>query len=132
MGTYQSDQRTSRFFGLKLNRNNDGAMIEHLEQQGNIQEYLKNLISNDMRGGKTMKEISLDNGRTYLNAHDAIEELRKQSEEYEVPFAKLWQNIADLMDDDTRETVHAELAPCTEEEFLARYLEIAPDDLITG
>ena len=79
-----------------------------------------------------MKGISLDNGGTYLDAHDAIEELRKQSEEYEVPFSKLWQNLADLMDDDTRETVHAELAPCTEEEFLTRYLELATDDLIYG
>ena len=78
------------------------------------------------------KEISLDNGVHYLSAAEAIAELRSRSEDYDVPFAKLWQAVADMMDDDTRETVHAELAPCTEEEFLTRYLEIAPDDLTIG
>ena len=28
------------------------------------------------------------------------------------------------MDDELREQVHAELAPCTDEEFLARYQEL--------
>ena len=49
MGNYASDQKTSRFFGLKLNRNNDKELIAHLEQQANIQEYLKRLIREDMR-----------------------------------------------------------------------------------
>lgn len=44
----------------------------------------------------------------------------------------LWPVVEQLMDDDTREQVHRELAPCTELEFLARYLEIADDDLIIG
>lgn len=78
------------------------------------------------------KQISLDNGRHYMNAAEAIAELRSRSEEYGVPFSKLWQQIADMMDDEIRETVHAELAPCTEEEFLARYLELAKEDLIIG
>ena len=30
--------------------------------------------------------------------------------------------IAIYMDDDIRETVHAELAPCTPDEFLTRYV----------
>lgn len=32
-----------------------------------------------------------------------------------------WQNVASYMDDDIRERVHSELAPCTEEKFLQRY-----------
>lgn len=32
-----------------------------------------------------------------------------------------------MMDDDIRERVAFELAPCTNEEFLKRYLELAPD-----
>lgn len=76
--------------------------------------------------------ISLDNGATFVSAAEAIQELHRWSDESGIPFQKLWQNVADFMDDDTRETVHAELAPCTEEEFLARYLELAPDDLIFG
>lgn len=35
--------------------------------------------------------------------------------------------IASYMDDETRETVHHELAPCTHEEFLKRYLELDPN-----
>lgn len=32
----------------------------------------------------------------------------------------------------SREAVHNELAPCSDIEFLERYLELAPDDLIVG
>ena len=35
--------------------------------------------------------------------------------------------IGNYMDDDIRETVHAELAPCEPEEFLKRYLELDPE-----
>lgn len=35
--------------------------------------------------------------------------------------------IASYMDDDKREQVHFELAPCDPEEFLKRYLELDPD-----
>ena len=31
------------------------------------------------------------------------------------------------MDDEIREAVHAELAPCSEHEFLKRYLELDPE-----
>ena len=35
--------------------------------------------------------------------------------------------IAVYMEDEIREKVHFELAPCDPEEFLKRYLELAPD-----
>ena len=35
--------------------------------------------------------------------------------------------IAVLMDDELREKVHFELAPCSNEEFLKRYCELDPD-----
>lgn len=35
-----------------------------------------------------------------------------------------FETIATYMDDEIREEVHAELAPCTETEFLKRYLEL--------
>ena len=40
---------------------------------------------------------------------------------------ELMDIIASYMDDDKRETVHAELAPCEPEEFLTRYLELDPN-----
>lgn len=41
--------------------------------------------------------------------------------------SKHWEVIEALMDDDIRERVAFELAPCTEEEFLKRYLELDSD-----
>jgi hypothetical protein len=40
---------------------------------------------------------------------------------------RIWESIASYMDDDIRESVHAELAPCTNTEFLNSYLEKDPD-----
>ena len=39
----------------------------------------------------------------------------------------LWETIVNYMDDDKRETVHFELAPCSEKEFLERYVELEPE-----
>lgn len=38
----------------------------------------------------------------------------------------LMEAIASYMDDNGRERVHYELAPCTNEEFLLRYCELEP------
>lgn len=45
-----------------------------------------------------------------------------------------WEAIVNYMDDDIREQVHAELAPCTKAEFMARYCELDHSfkELITG
>ncbi|QCI60650.1 hypothetical protein [Dysosmobacter welbionis] len=66
-----------------------------------------------------MKQISINNGATYTTAAEALEEISLDT-------------MAEYMDDDAREAVHNELAPCSDIEFLERYLEIAPDDLIVG
>jgi len=41
-----------------------------------------------------------------------------------------WDTIVNYMDDDIREYVHRDIAPCSELDFLNRYLEVSPDDLI--
>ena len=66
-----------------------------------------------------MKQISINNGATYTTPAEALEEISLDT-------------MAEYMDNDTREAGHNELAPCSEIEFLERYLEIAPDDLIVG
>jgi len=66
-----------------------------------------------------MKKISIDNGNSWTTPEAAITTLGLDV-------------IVNHMDDDTRETVHNELAPCTDVEFLKLYLEIANDDLIIG
>lgn len=65
------------------------------------------------------KAISIDNGNTFVTPEEAIEGMR-------------WEVIAHYMEDDAREQVHSELAPCTNLEFLTRYLEVAEGDLIIG
>lgn len=70
-----------------------------------------------------MKKISLNNGTTYLDAAEAMGEINARN---------LWDTVVGMMDDETRDKVHAELAPCTEEEFLNGYLENAADDLVIG
>lgn len=40
---------------------------------------------------------------------------------------EVMDTIGSYMDDEIREDVHAELAPCTPEEFLMRYLELDPE-----
>jgi hypothetical protein len=39
----------------------------------------------------------------------------------------LMDRIAIYMDEEKREQVHREIAPCSPEEFLKRYLELDPD-----
>ena len=67
--------------------------------------------------------ISLDNGRTYLTAEEAMPEIIENN---------LWNVIVNMMDDEVREDVHADLAPCTELEFLAEYLRRAEEGLVIG
>ena len=52
--------------------------------------------------------------------------MKRCKEDFELT-QELMDTIASYMDNDKRETVHAELAPCEPEEFLKRYLELDPD-----
>ena len=66
-----------------------------------------------------MKKISIDNGNSWTTPEAAIAALGLDA-------------IVNCMDDDIREATHNAVAPCTEVEFLAAYLERATDDLIIG
>ena len=68
------------------------------------------------------KQISLDNGHSFLTAEEAAQEIDARN---------LWDAVVNLMDDDTREIVAWEGID-SPAQFLARYLELAPDDLIIG
>ena len=70
-----------------------------------------------------MAKVSIDNGRKYLDATEAIPQIVERN---------LWDALVNVMDDSIREDVTAELAPCTNEQFLTRYLEMAGDDLVIG
>ena len=66
-----------------------------------------------------MKQISIDNGNSWITPQEAIKGMR-------------WEVIAHYMEDEARETTHDQLAPCDNLSFLIRYLEIADHDLVIG
>lgn len=70
-----------------------------------------------------MREISLNNGATWMTADEAMPIIDDRD---------LWDAVTEFMDPETRERVHMELAPCTDLAFLRRYLELAPEDLTIG
>lgn len=70
-----------------------------------------------------MKQISLNNGRSYMDASEAMAEIMEND---------LWETVVNLMEDDIREAVADDMAPCSEEAFLKEYLARANDDLIVG
>ena len=43
------DAKTAYHIRMKLNRNTDADLIEHLAKQENVQGYLKRLIREDMK-----------------------------------------------------------------------------------
>ena len=75
------------------------------------------------KGETIMKHISLNNGHTYQTPEQAMPEIDSRN---------LWDVVVNAMDDDTREAVAYDLAPCSNAEFLSEYLRRAADDLIIG
>ena len=45
------DKKTARYYRLKLNSKTDKALIETLDSVGNVQGYIKSLISDDLKKG---------------------------------------------------------------------------------
>lgn len=131
--TIMTDEMMNRMLG-NLATNDDAVRFEnYLTAKG--WELAENKA---WRDGKEMTEhewaealadcfrthrISLDNGMTFQSASEAMPEILERD---------LWEAIVLTMDEDARERVHMEFAPCTEQEFLTRYLEIAPFDLTIG
>lgn len=73
--------------------------------------------------------ISLDNGHTFLTANEAMEQIQ-ESNVWDA--SHVWDAIVEVMDDEIREKVHRDLAPCSREEFLEAYLKEAKGDIIIG
>lgn len=74
MGSYNSDKKNAKFFGLKLSRNTDADIIAWLESRESVQGYLKSLIRADMKGAITMKyQINLTDSNGATSAIDTVE-----------------------------------------------------------
>ena len=63
-----------------------------------------------------------------IEAEKLAEKLKEfEEDENMAKIIEYWDQLVELMDDDIRVAVHNELAPCTDEAFLSRYLELDPD-----
>ena len=60
------DAKTAKYYSMKLNQNTDRDMIEHLEQQGPFQAYIKRLIREDMYPDKQMNKNDLEHYQRWL------------------------------------------------------------------
>lgn len=49
MGNLASDKKNAKYVSMKLSKNTDKDIIEHLAKQINVQGYLKRLIREDMK-----------------------------------------------------------------------------------
>ena len=67
------DAKTARYISLKLNSNTDKDIIERLNAQENIQQYIKRLIKADMKEDKTMKQYTIKPEYMPLWGEDADE-----------------------------------------------------------
>lgn len=92
-------------------------------KEENLETWFPGEITDVIKKERPMKQISLDNGHTFLSARGAILEITERN---------LWGAVVAAMDDETRERTHAAVAPCSNEEFLEEYLARANEDLIIG
>ena len=70
-------------------------------------------------------KISIDNGAHFITP-DSLDDIDA------ILAAVPLSDLVPYMDDEAREQTAADLAPCSDAEFLRHYLEIAPADLIFG
>jgi len=71
-----------------------------------------------------MKRFSLDNGNSWIRSDDIWE--------HEESINSRWGEIINSMDNEVREKVHLECAPCSNTIFLFGYLVYAKNDLVVG
>lgn len=70
---------------------------------------------------KTVKRYILTRTKKQTEEEDTI-----MTKQFVLITQNLLDDIATYMDDEIREQVHIELAPCTPEQFLRRYVELDP------
>lgn len=105
--------------GWELVENSDGQMEAFRDDEAMTEQEWQAALVECFR----VREISLDNGITFLTADEAMPIIDDRN---------LWEAVVEVMDTEIREAVHSELAPCTKLAFLRRYLELAPENLIIG
>lgn len=78
------------------------------------------------------KHISINNGNTYYGPDETACAIADLADKISGDLDSAWTVIENAMDDETREKISDEHAPCNYDEFLAHYLKAAPEDLVIG
>lgn len=120
----------TRQVGLRLNRNQDGDIIDYLEATGSPSQTIRRLIRDEIaRTGWTSPaaaphpaSLSLDGGSTWIQPAELPSSAPS--------IAARWDDITAAMDPQLYDTTDADCSPCPLPEFVAHYLELAGQDLI--
>ena len=120
----------TRQVGLRLNRKQDGDIIDYLESTGAPSQTIRRLIRDEIArtGWKPQQpatrpaSLSLDGGTTWI-APDSLPAA-------ESAIAANWDAITAAMEPQLYEDIDTNYSPCPLPDFVAHYLERAGKDLI--
>ena len=125
---YTWQKANTRRIELRLNRNQDGDIIDYLASMATPQQYIRRLIRDEIaRTGwrpataSHAAALSLDGGTTWIPP----EELPAA----ESAIAARWGDITAAMDPQLYDDISANYTPCPLPEFVRHYLDQSGDDL---
>lgn len=127
---YTWQKANTRRIELRLNRNQDGDIIDYLAAMDAPQQYIRRLIRDEIArtGWKPQQpaarpaSLSLDGGVTWITP-DSLPTA-------EGAIAANWDAITAAMDQDLYADTDANFSPCSLPDFLRHYLDAAGKDLI--
>lgn len=127
---YTWQKANTRRIELRLNRNQDGDIIDYLAAMDAPQQYIRRLIRDEIArtGWKPQQpatrpaSLSLDGGTTWITP-DSLPAA-------EGAIAANWDAITAAMDQDLYADTDANFSPCSLPDFLRHYLDAAGKDLI--
>lgn len=127
---YTWQKANTRRIELRLNRNQDGDIIDYLAAMDAPQQYIRRLIREEIArtGWKPQQpatrpaSLSLDGGATWITP-DSLPAA-------EGAIAANWDAITAAMDQDLYADTDANFSPCSLPDFLRHYLAAAGKDLI--
>lgn len=127
---YTWQKANTRRIELRLNRNQDGDIIDYLAAMDAPQQYIRRLIRDEIArtGWKPQQpatrpaSLSLDGGATWITP-DSLPAA-------EGAIAANWDAITAAMDQDLYADTDANFSPCSLPDFIRHYLTAAGKDLI--
>lgn len=127
---YTWQKANTRRIELRLNRNQDGDIIDYLAAMDAPQQYIRRLIRDEIaRTGWKPKQpatrpasLSLDGGQTFTPPEDL--------DYIDGAIAARWDDITAAMDEGLYADTDANFSPCSLPDFLRHYLAAAGKDLI--